>query len=282
MWGKRVGSLWHSSSTVRCEIIGLLELNFLSKGIIKLPRILHVFLDVNLISLKSSSLKISTLLHLKPTVGLFPPWRWTGPPTQKQTFTPDNNKSHWTAYLSPLLKIISFPSDPKKGLQSLTPTTQGVARGAVGDNYQLMVAVVGSVTVTCVTILLALLALFFIRKTLLNRRRTFTYQSGSVRKHRFLRCGWFFIHLFPFDIETVHASRVRRQFCSSTQELWPWRGGPSPPRSPSPTLSWNGRTSSSKTSSARATSDRCLNSQCAFWQVVFRCAWVIVYAKRSS
>uniref|UniRef100_A0AAX7UJR1 receptor protein-tyrosine kinase n=1 Tax=Astatotilapia calliptera TaxID=8154 RepID=A0AAX7UJR1_ASTCA len=47
------------------------------------------------------------------------------------------------------------------------------------DSYQLLIAVVGSVTVTCVTILLALLALFFIRKTLLNRRRTFTYQSGS-------------------------------------------------------------------------------------------------------
>lgn len=57
-----------------------------------------------------------------------------------------------------------------------------------GDGYQLLVAVVGSVTVTCVTILLALLALFFIRKTLLNRRRTFTYQSGSVRAHlRFSR-----------------------------------------------------------------------------------------------
>ncbi|XP_059197536.1 tyrosine-protein kinase receptor Tie-1 isoform X2 [Centropristis striata] len=65
------------------------------------------------------------------------------------------------------------------GLESLTPTTQGVAGRPVGDSYQLLVAVVGSVTVTCVTILLALLALFFIRKTLLNRRRTFTYQSGS-------------------------------------------------------------------------------------------------------
>lgn len=65
------------------------------------------------------------------------------------------------------------------GFQSLTPTTQGVAGRPSGDSYQLLVAVVGSVTVTCVTILLALLALFFIRKTLLNRRRTFTYQSGS-------------------------------------------------------------------------------------------------------
>lgn len=67
------------------------------------------------------------------------------------------------------------------GSQILTPTTQGVASPSSRDNYQLLVAVVGSVTVTCVTILLALLTLFFIRKTLLNRRRTFTYQSGSVR-----------------------------------------------------------------------------------------------------
>ncbi|XP_028299628.1 tyrosine-protein kinase receptor Tie-1 isoform X2 [Gouania willdenowi] len=66
-----------------------------------------------------------------------------------------------------------------ESLQSLPPTTQGVAGRPTGDNYQLLVAVVGSVTVTCVTILLALLGLFFVRKTLLNRRRTFTYQSGS-------------------------------------------------------------------------------------------------------
>ncbi|KAM9357501.1 tyrosine-protein kinase receptor Tie-1 [Symphorus nematophorus] len=65
------------------------------------------------------------------------------------------------------------------GFLSLTPTTQGVAGRPAADGYQLLVAVVGSVTVTCVAILLALLALFFIRKTLLNRRRTFTYQSGS-------------------------------------------------------------------------------------------------------
>ncbi|KAJ0032622.1 hypothetical protein NQD34_002703 [Periophthalmus magnuspinnatus] len=65
------------------------------------------------------------------------------------------------------------------GLESLTPTTQGVAGKPLGDKYQLLVAIVGSVTVTFVTILLVLLALFFIRKTLLNRRRTFTYQSGS-------------------------------------------------------------------------------------------------------
>ncbi|XP_062308610.1 tyrosine-protein kinase receptor Tie-1 isoform X1 [Osmerus eperlanus] len=63
--------------------------------------------------------------------------------------------------------------------QSFTPTTQEVGVGVGKEGYQLLVAVVGSVTVTCVTILLALLALFCIRKSLLNRRRTFTYQSGS-------------------------------------------------------------------------------------------------------
>ncbi|XP_031430929.1 tyrosine-protein kinase receptor Tie-1 isoform X2 [Clupea harengus] len=64
------------------------------------------------------------------------------------------------------------------GTPSFTPTTQGVVKPG-GDSYQLLVAVVGSVTVTCVTILLALLVLFCIRKSLLKRRRTFTYQSGS-------------------------------------------------------------------------------------------------------
>lgn len=82
---------------------------------------------------------------------------------------------------SPLSSLSISSPLPKKGFESLTPTTQGVAGRPAGDGYQLLVAVVGSVTVTCVTILLALLALFFIRKTLLNRRRTFTYQSGSVR-----------------------------------------------------------------------------------------------------
>nr|XP_046157096.1 tyrosine-protein kinase receptor Tie-1-like isoform X2 [Oncorhynchus gorbuscha] len=67
------------------------------------------------------------------------------------------------------------------GFQDFTPTTQGVGGRPGSEGYQLVVAVVGSVTVTCVTILLALLALFCIRKTLLNRRRNFTYQSGSVR-----------------------------------------------------------------------------------------------------
>ncbi|KAM9762147.1 tyrosine-protein kinase receptor Tie-1-like [Menidia menidia] len=65
------------------------------------------------------------------------------------------------------------------GSQILAATTQSVASKPAGEGSQLLEAVVGSVAVTCVTIMLALLVLFFIRKSLLNRRRTFTYQSGS-------------------------------------------------------------------------------------------------------
>ncbi|KAM4549220.1 tyrosine-protein kinase receptor Tie-1 isoform 2-T2 [Odontesthes bonariensis] len=73
----------------------------------------------------------------------------------------------------------NFVQAKTQGSPILTATTQSVGNKPVGDSSQLLEAVVGSVAVTCVTIMLALLALFFIRKTLLNRRRTFTYQSGS-------------------------------------------------------------------------------------------------------
>lgn len=102
----------------------------------------------------------------------------------------------------------------QSGLDILSPTTKAVAGRPAGDGYQLLVAVVGSVTVTCVTILLALLALFFIRKMLLNRRRTFTYQSGSVRRHRGkLQPVW---RRWLFMESCV--SRAKRLFCSLIQE----------------------------------------------------------------
>ncbi|KAA0712958.1 Tyrosine-protein kinase receptor [Triplophysa tibetana] len=64
------------------------------------------------------------------------------------------------------------------GYANFIPTTQQVGR-PMAEEHQLLWAVVGSVAVTCVTILLALLALFYIRKSVLKRKRTFTYQSGS-------------------------------------------------------------------------------------------------------
>ncbi|XP_074858681.1 tyrosine-protein kinase receptor Tie-1 isoform X2 [Carettochelys insculpta] len=48
-----------------------------------------------------------------------------------------------------------------------------------GIDHQLLLAIICSVSATCFTILLALLALFLIKKNFFHRRRTFTYQSGS-------------------------------------------------------------------------------------------------------
>uniref|UniRef100_A0A4W5MLT7 receptor protein-tyrosine kinase n=1 Tax=Hucho hucho TaxID=62062 RepID=A0A4W5MLT7_9TELE len=74
-------------------------------------------------------------------------------------------------------RVRAFSKVPGEWSKFVHARTQG--DGESSEGYQLVVAVVGSVTVTCVTILLALLALFCIRKTLINRRRSFTYQSGS-------------------------------------------------------------------------------------------------------
>ncbi|XP_075037813.1 tyrosine-protein kinase receptor Tie-1 isoform X2 [Mixophyes fleayi] len=50
---------------------------------------------------------------------------------------------------------------------------------ASDSGHQLILAIIGSVSVTCFTIIVALLALFCIKKNLFHRRRMFTYQSGS-------------------------------------------------------------------------------------------------------
>lgn len=65
------------------------------------------------------------------------------------------------------------------GLQSEGPVQESRA-AEEGLDQQLVLAVVGSVSATCLTILAALLALVCIRRSCLHRRRTFTYQSGSV------------------------------------------------------------------------------------------------------
>ncbi|XP_037683415.1 tyrosine-protein kinase receptor Tie-1 [Choloepus didactylus] len=64
------------------------------------------------------------------------------------------------------------------GLQSEGPVQESRAAEERLDQ-QLILAVVGSVSATCLTILAALLALVCIRRSCLHRRRTFTYQSGS-------------------------------------------------------------------------------------------------------
>ncbi|ELW62132.1 Tyrosine-protein kinase receptor Tie-1 [Tupaia chinensis] len=64
------------------------------------------------------------------------------------------------------------------GLQSEGPVQESRA-AEEGLDRQLILAVVGSVSATCLTILAALLTLACIRRSCLHRRRTFTYQSGS-------------------------------------------------------------------------------------------------------
>ncbi|XP_023363506.1 tyrosine-protein kinase receptor Tie-1 isoform X3 [Otolemur garnettii] len=65
------------------------------------------------------------------------------------------------------------------GLQGEGPVQESRA-SEEGLDQQLILAVVGSVSATCLTILAALLTLACIRRSCLHRRRTFTYQSGSV------------------------------------------------------------------------------------------------------
>nr|XP_009669044.1 PREDICTED: tyrosine-protein kinase receptor Tie-1 isoform X3 [Struthio camelus australis] len=67
-----------------------------------------------------------------------------------------------------------------KGALSVPPSLGSHSTEQSGVDQQLLLAIIGSVSVTCFTILFALLALFLIKKNFFHRRRTFTYQSGSV------------------------------------------------------------------------------------------------------
>ncbi|XP_068808915.1 tyrosine-protein kinase receptor Tie-1 isoform X6 [Struthio camelus] len=66
-----------------------------------------------------------------------------------------------------------------KGALSVPPSLGSHSTEQSGVDQQLLLAIIGSVSVTCFTILFALLALFLIKKNFFHRRRTFTYQSGS-------------------------------------------------------------------------------------------------------
>ncbi|POI36132.1 hypothetical protein CIB84_000112 [Bambusicola thoracicus] len=65
------------------------------------------------------------------------------------------------------------------GALSVPPSLGSQSTEQSGVDQQLLLAIIGSVSVTCLTILFALLALFLIKKNFFHRRRTFTYQSGS-------------------------------------------------------------------------------------------------------
>lgn len=81
--------------------------------------------------------------------------------------------------MSPLFPSLSA------GALSEVPRLKSQDMQPSGIDQQLLLAIIGSVSVTCLTILFALLALFLIKKNFFHRRRTFTYQSGSVSNAAF-------------------------------------------------------------------------------------------------
>lgn len=82
-----------------------------------------------------------------------------------------------SGFLDPGVPIICPSLCP--GLQSQGSVQESRA-AEEGLDHQLVLAVVGSISATCLTTLLALVALVCIRRSCVRRRRTFTYQSGSV------------------------------------------------------------------------------------------------------
>ncbi|GAB5574968.1 tyrosine-protein kinase receptor Tie-1 [Prionailurus iriomotensis] len=114
-----------------------------------------------------------------------PLWMDVDRPEETSTVVRGLNAS--TRYLFRVRASIQGPGDWSSvveestlgnGLQSEGPV-QEVQAAAEGLDQQLVLAVMGSVSATCLTILAALLTLVCIRKSCPHRRRTFTYQSGS-------------------------------------------------------------------------------------------------------
>ncbi|XP_034874705.1 tyrosine-protein kinase receptor Tie-1 isoform X2 [Mirounga leonina] len=114
-----------------------------------------------------------------------PLWMDVDRPEETSTIVRGLNAS--TRYLFRVRASVQGPGDWSSvveestlgnGLQSEGPV-QEVQAAEEGLDRQLILAVVGSVSATCLSILAALLTLVCIRRSCLRRRRTFTYQSGS-------------------------------------------------------------------------------------------------------
>ncbi|KAM9686748.1 tyrosine-protein kinase receptor Tie-1 isoform 2-T2 [Trichechus inunguis] len=120
-----------------------------------------------------------------------PPARVLLPPSDvdrpEETSTIIHGLNASTCYLFRVRASVQGPGDWSNvveestlgnGLQSEGPVQESRAAEESLDQ-QLILAIMGSVSATCLTILAALLALVCIRRSCLHRRRTFTYQSGS-------------------------------------------------------------------------------------------------------
>ncbi|KAE8609826.1 hypothetical protein XENTR_v10011920 [Xenopus tropicalis] len=95
------------------------------------------------------------------------------------------NKEYTLKVLIYHCRNLGPPSDPfvvtihSKEIGSQPPSMESKNPRPSGSSHQLILAIIGSVSITCFTIILALLALFCIKKNFFHRRRMFTYQSGS-------------------------------------------------------------------------------------------------------
>uniref|UniRef100_A0A8C4L2Q7 receptor protein-tyrosine kinase n=1 Tax=Equus asinus TaxID=9793 RepID=A0A8C4L2Q7_EQUAS len=114
-----------------------------------------------------------------------PLWMDVDRPEETSTIVHGLNAS--TRYLFRVRASVQGPGDWSNmveestlgnGLQSGDPV-QEIRAAEEGLDKQLILATVGSVSATCLTILAALCTLVCIRRSCLHRRRTFTYQSGS-------------------------------------------------------------------------------------------------------
>lgn len=113
-----------------------------------------------------------------------PLWVDVARPEETSTIVRSLNAS--TRYLFRVRASIQGPGDWSNMVEESTlgngPQSEGPVQEirAVKEGLdQLVLAVVGSVSATCLTILAALLTLVCIRRSCLHRNRTFTYQSGS-------------------------------------------------------------------------------------------------------
>ncbi|XP_023487674.1 tyrosine-protein kinase receptor Tie-1 isoform X1 [Equus caballus] len=114
-----------------------------------------------------------------------PLWMDVDRPEETSTIVRGLNAS--TRYLFRVRASVQGPGDWSNmveestlgnGLQSGDPV-QEIRAAEEGLDKQLILATVGSVSATCLTILAALCTLVCIRRSCLHHRRTFTYQSGS-------------------------------------------------------------------------------------------------------
>uniref|UniRef100_A0A671T3E2 receptor protein-tyrosine kinase n=1 Tax=Sinocyclocheilus anshuiensis TaxID=1608454 RepID=A0A671T3E2_9TELE len=176
----------NSSHKITCSATGLPLPSHMS---IELRKLESTVLKVKDDQITLSNLKPSTRYHVRvqltrPGDGGEGP---LGPEAIMETDCPGENQLTWLQKIKPKYEVKSYSKMRFKkdtycfsyqpGFSSYIPTTQQVER-PMAEDHQLLWAVVGSVAVTCVTILLALLILFYIRKS--GEETILQFNSGTL------------------------------------------------------------------------------------------------------